>query len=117
MKQMLNIVAASRTLDVRNGRFDERWCHAVRNIAAIAFAALLAAGCSTYAADRYAISMDSQTELKQIAASSQGQGIAVDNFTASEPRHDLPLKFHPTGTGALMVDTPFGAEGATGRCA
>lgn len=30
---------------------------------------------------------------------------------------DLLLKFHPTGTGALVVDTPFGAEGATGRCA
>lgn len=85
MKQILNIPATSRTLNVRNGRFDASWGRAVRNMAAIAFAALLAAGCSTYAADRYAISMDSQTELKQIATSSQGQGIAVDNFTASEP--------------------------------
>jgi len=85
MKQILNILAASRTLNVRNGRFDTSWGHAMRNIAAIASAALLSAGCSTYAADRYAISMDSQTELKQIAVSSQGQGISVDKFTATEP--------------------------------
>ena len=85
MKQILNILAASRTLNVRNGRFGASWGHAMRNIAAIASAALLSAGCSTYAADRYAISMDSQTELKQIAVSSQGQGISVDKFTATEP--------------------------------
>ena len=30
---------------------------------------------------------------------------------------DLPPKFHPTGTGVLLVDTPFGVEGATDRCA
>jgi hypothetical protein len=30
---------------------------------------------------------------------------------------DLPLNFHPAGTGALWVDTPNGAGGATDRCA
>ena len=30
---------------------------------------------------------------------------------------DLPLNFHPAGTGALLVDTPIGADGATDRCA
>ena len=30
---------------------------------------------------------------------------------------DLPLNFHPAGTGALWVDTPTGAGGATDRCA
>ena len=30
---------------------------------------------------------------------------------------DLPLSFHPAGTGALWVDTPTGAGGATDRCA
>lgn len=32
-------------------------------------------------------------------------------------RSDLPLNFHPAGTGALWVDTPIGAGGATDRCA
>jgi len=27
--------------------------------------------------------------------------------------YDLPLNFHPAGTGALWVDTPVGAGGAT----
>jgi hypothetical protein len=30
---------------------------------------------------------------------------------------DLPLNLHPAGTGALWVDTPIGAGGATDRCA
>ena len=45
----------------------------------------LIAGCSTYAADRYAVSMDTQAELKQIIPQSPNQMIAVDQFTASEP--------------------------------
>jgi hypothetical protein len=59
--------------------------HAMIRIASITAAIFFVVGCSTYAADRYAVSMDSQTELKQVAAASQGQGVAVEDFTASEP--------------------------------
>jgi hypothetical protein len=43
------------------------------------------AGCSTYAADRYAISMDSQVELERVADASPDRKITVDAFTATEP--------------------------------
>ena len=46
---------------------------------------LIATGCSTYASDRYSVSMDSHEELKQIAASLQGDGLSVGSFTATEP--------------------------------
>lgn len=42
------------------------------------------AGCSTYAADRYAVSVDSQAELRQASRSPTAK-IAVEPFTAAEP--------------------------------
>jgi hypothetical protein len=39
------------------------------------------------------------------------------SFSNSAIQTDLPLNFHPAGTGALWVDTPNGAGGATDRCA
>ena len=85
MKLIFKTLAALQIIDFEHGRLNVRCNHAVRNLAVIPLVAILSAGCSTYAADRYAISMDSQTELKQIAVSSQGQGISVDKFTATEP--------------------------------
>ena len=85
MKHALKVKMTSLVSNTGSRHFDAKWNRVVRNLATIASTALLAAACSTYAADRYSISMDSQTELKQVAAVSQGQGIAVDQFTASKP--------------------------------
>lgn len=66
-------------------------------------AALLAAGCSTYAADRYAVSMDSHSELQTLAAASPDRKIAVQPFTASRPgRTDIACR------GVGPVKTPDG---------
>ena len=45
----------------------------------------LLGGCSTYAADRYSVSMDTHMALEQAVSSEQGQKIAVDDFGASNP--------------------------------
>ncbi len=57
----------------------------MRNVIPVILLSWLITGCSTYAADRYAVSMDTQAELKQIIPQSANQMIAVDQFTASEP--------------------------------
>jgi hypothetical protein len=44
-------------------------------------------------------------------------GAGSDALATDEAASDLPLNFHPAGTGALWVDTPNGAGGATDRCA
>lgn len=57
------------------------------------------AGCSTYAADRYAVSMDSQEELRAISSAAPDRKVAVSEFSASKPgqseigcRADGPIK-------------------------
>ncbi len=57
----------------------------MRNVIPVIWLSWSIAGCSTYAADRYAVSMDAQAELKQIVPQSANQVIAIDRFTASEP--------------------------------
>ncbi len=57
----------------------------MRNIITAILLSWLIAGCSTYAANRYAVSMDAQAELKRIVPQSANQTIGVDQFTASEP--------------------------------
>lgn len=86
MKPLLGTETVIQMLCAGSCSLHQKWNNAVKNIVLIAAVAFVTAGCSTYAADRYAVSMDSQTELKQIAASSPNQGVAVEEFTASEPR-------------------------------
>lgn len=44
------------------------------------------------------------------------RALSIDAVEAANSG-DLPLNFHPAGTGALWVDTPVGAGGATDGCA
>ncbi|MGZ9083349.1 MAG: hypothetical protein ACXW3U_14815 [Rhodoplanes sp.] len=46
---------------------------------------LLLAGCSTYAADRYSVSMDSQEELQTVSTEAPGRKVDVSRFSASKP--------------------------------
>ena len=63
----------------------DRLCQVLKTATALIGVIFLAAACSTYAADRYAISVDSQTKLKQIAATAPGRNVNVGEFTASTP--------------------------------
>ena len=85
MKTIRHSVPRLRFSRVEGRSTSAQGYRATRNIVVIALAGFLAAGCSTYAADRYAVSMDTQTELKQIAAMSPGKLVAVDQFTAAVP--------------------------------
>ncbi|WP_241691213.1 transposase, partial [Roseovarius sp. A46] len=62
--------------------------------------------------------------MRRFAGVELGDDRIPDETTILNFRHlleryrlGLPLNFHPAGTGALWVDTPTGAGGATDRCA
>jgi hypothetical protein len=57
----------------------------MKNVVAVFSAALVLTGCSTYAADRYAVSMDSQEELRAISSAASDRKVAVSEFSASKP--------------------------------
>ncbi len=64
-------------------RASTRWS-VMQNLVAVASAAFLTLGCTTFAADRYSVSTDTHMELKA-AAEAREELIAVDEFTASKP--------------------------------
>lgn len=57
----------------------------MRNTLRLLILVSLLGGCSTYAADRYSVSMDTHVALERAIASQQGQKVAVDEFGATNP--------------------------------
>jgi hypothetical protein len=57
----------------------------MKNVVWVISTCLLLAGCSTYAADRYAVSMDSQEELRTVSSAAPDRKVAVSQFSASKP--------------------------------
>ena len=57
----------------------------LKSAVAVFSTSLLLAGCSTYAADRYAVSMDSQEELQTVSTAAPSRKVQVSTFSANEP--------------------------------